>query len=121
METITAEVHHLQVGQQRIETKLDQVADALSALIRLTERHDALTNRVENLEKESARRSDTASRGEAYMAFTKFVAPLLIGIILTYCSWMYNKVGHIATEIQALHVFNAQSHPGAVYGPNRDR
>lgn len=106
---VSVEIEHLQEGQKRIEDglgslagKVDTVASALGDLIRFTEKHDALSLRVTNLEIESRSRADIANRGKAYMDVTKFLVPVTLAAVLTFFGWFGPQIIAVDRRIHNL-------------------
>jgi len=117
MGVVSVEIEHLQQGQTRIEAgleklsgKLDSVGDALTSLIRLTEKHDALADRVSALEVTAKERETVAHRGEAYMNATKYLLPLALTVIMSMVGWLVSRVDDHDMKIQKIEVHEAESH-----------
>lgn len=92
--SMQADIKLLQQGQQHIQTavigmstKLDGVVDALTTLVRLTEKHDALSARVKVLEKSSDERESVASTGKSYM----FAASVILPVVIAFVAWIGNE------------------------------
>lgn len=118
MSSMAVEVQHLQESQTRIERsidklsdKLDGVGEALISLIRLTEKHDALSDRVDRLEKESKSRESVASSAKAYMAAAKYFLPFIIAAITGYVGWVDSEVRDNARQLHKIDVQHADNKP----------
>lgn len=117
MGVVSVEIEHLQQGQTRIEAsldklsgKLDSVGEALTSLIRLTEKHDALADRVTVLETTAKERETVAHRGEAYMNATKYLLPLALGVIISMVGWLVSRVDGHDDKLHQLEVNHAEKH-----------
>jgi hypothetical protein len=117
VDSMAVEITHLQQGQVRIESSIDKLSDkldgvgqALTSLIRLTEKHDALADRVKILESESSDRAEVAHRGEAYMNATKYLLPLALGVIVSMVGWLVSRVDNHDSQIHQLEVNHAENH-----------
>lgn len=97
-----SDIKLLQQGQVHIEravigmsAKLDGVVDALTTLVRLTEKHNALSKRVDSLERSSDQRETVVSTGKAYMFAATIILPALVGGLV----WLGNQVIDIKGKI----------------------
>lgn len=115
MSSMAVEVQHLQESQVRIERsidklsdKLDGVGEALTSLVRLTEKHDALTDRVERLEEESKSREVVANSGKAYMAAAKYFLPMILAAIASYVGWVHSQVREHDAALHRIDVQHAE-------------
>lgn len=118
MQAIEVEIEYLKNGQSRIENaidkqggKLDSVVDALTALVRMSEKHDALEGRVAKLEKSSDEREEVASSGRHYMAAAKYLAPLVVAALISAIGWLGQRLSDHDIAIKNLEVSHAESHP----------
>jgi len=117
MGVVSVEIEHLQQGQVRIEAgleklsgKLDSVGDALTSLIRLTEKHDALADRVSVLETTAKERETVAHRGQAYMNATKYLLPLALTVIMSMVGWLVSRVDEHDEKLHDITVKHAEAH-----------
>ena len=95
MGTLQVELQHLKDGQERIEEgfkglghRLDNVAEALVGLIRVTERVNAVDARLTIVEKTSKEREEIANRGKTYMDATRYLLPIFLGAVITFLVWI---------------------------------
>lgn len=117
VDSMAVEITHLQQGQVRIESSIDKLSDkldgvgqALTSLIRLTEKHDALADRVKILETASAEREEIASAGKAYMAAAKYLFPFVIAAMSAWVGWLTNQVSENTSTLHTLEVHDAEKH-----------
>jgi len=117
VESMAVEIQHLQQGQSRIESSIDKLSDkldgvgqALTSLIRLTEKHDALADRVKILETESKSREGVVHRGEAYMSAAKYLFPFALVVMSSFIGWLITRVDGHDTKIHQIEVKEAEVH-----------
>lgn len=108
-----SDIRLLQLGQEHIQSavtgisnKLDGVVDALTTLVRLTEKHDALSERVRRIEDRNLKADDTVERGNAYMTAARWIAPVVVIIMGGLIGWLidqnnktYDKFTVIVTDL----------------------
>lgn len=95
MGTLQVELQHLKDGQERIEegfkglgSRLDNVAEALVGLIRVTERVNAVDARLVIVETTTKNREEIANRGKTYMDATRYMLPIFLGAVVTFLIWV---------------------------------
>lgn len=93
--SMIADIRLLQQGQQHIQSavtsmslNMERMTEAISELIRLTEKHNALSDRVNVLEQLNKERTNMANMGRAYMFAGTLVVPFVIGSLY----WLGNEV-----------------------------
>lgn len=116
MHALELDVQFLKQGQSHIvssldamSNKLDRVGDALVSLIRLTEKHDALVDRVKTIEDRNEKADSVVTRGNAFMFAASFGVPILLGVV----AWIFNaqivqgerldSLKSVVTKIEAQH------------------
>lgn len=109
--SMNADIRLLQQGQQHIQSavtnmsnKLDGVVDALTTLVRLTEKHDALSHRVQSIEKRNDEADKTVSRGNNFMFAAVVVGPIalaVLGWLTVYTLGIGEKVAKHAEHYEA--------------------
>jgi hypothetical protein len=109
MQAIDVEIAYLKSGQNRIENgmhglsgKLDGVVDALTSLVRLSEQHHALNDRVTKIETRNSTADKTATRGISYMNMALWAIPLLIGASIGFGKWAFNSIEEHTVAITRL-------------------
>lgn len=111
---MAVEIQHLQEGQRsiinsldRLGGKVDGVVDALTSLVRLTEKHDALNDRVKKIEDYVVRRKEETdpviAEGRAYMRVGSVVGSLVVIVGGGFITWLVGQVESTKNEIAEVH------------------
>lgn len=111
---MAVEIQHLQEGQRsiinsldRLGGKVDGVVDALTSLVRLTEKHDALNDRVKKIEEYVVRRKEETdpviTEGRAYMRVGSVVGGLVVIVGGGFITWLVGQVESTKHEIAEVH------------------
>lgn len=111
---MAVEIQHLQEGQRSIITSLDRlgskvdgVVDALTSLVRLTEKHDALNDRVKKIEEYIIRRKEETdpviSEGKTYMRIGSVIGGLVVLVGGGFITWLVGQVESAKHEIAEVH------------------
>lgn len=111
---MAVEIQHLQEGQRSIITsvdrlggKIDGVVDALTSLVRLTEKHDALNDRVTKIEEFIVRRKEETdpviTEGRAYMRVASVVGSIALVVGGGFITWLVAQVDAAKSEISEVH------------------
>ena len=106
-----SDIRLLQQGQQTIKeavtsmsSKLDGVVDALTTLVRLTEKHDALSERVKVIEQRNHEADKTVSRGNNFMFAAATIGPIalcILGWLVIYTLGVGERVAKVESHHEA--------------------